>query len=243
MKNGSSGTSRVLGALGVLALFMGVGLGPAAVHAQAPATQAMTGLRDYRYGEVLLVRQTWWTLTVEVYNTLGYNECPDDLWNALDAKAIAKERGAKLAKLNGPRYWMMDELIGAGMSTTGRMDRFGGIEMALRGTLKTNIFQGTVGDAFYTPTTVKRETVYVFKAGLPVYELVSPKGEVYVMQSYSRIADPALSMADLAGLGARLKLPSGWAFRSRVPDGDLRLEARGEAFVINDELYNSYQSL
>lgn len=215
-----------------------VGLVPPAARAQT-----MTGLRNYRYAEVLLVSQQWLTLKVEVYNTLGYNECPDDLWKALDAKAIAGERGVKLAKLNGPRYWMMDELTGEGMSTTGKTDKFGGIEMALRGTLKTNIFQGSIGDKFYAPNSVKRETVFVFKAGLPVYELVSPKGEVYVMQSYSKIADPALSMADLAGLGSRLKLPAGWSYRSRVPESDLRLEARGEAFVINDELYNSYQRL
>ncbi len=46
----------------------------------------------------------------------------------------------------------------------------------------------------------------------------------------------------LADLGARLKLPEGWAFRSRVLTADLRVTAVDEvATLVQDELANTYQ--
>jgi hypothetical protein len=42
-----------------------------------------------------------------VYNTFPLNDCPAELWEKLDAKAIATENGAVAALLNGPRYWLM----------------------------------------------------------------------------------------------------------------------------------------
>lgn len=42
-----------------------------------------------------------------VYNTFPLNDCPADLWDALDADALAREYGAAAALLNGPRYWLM----------------------------------------------------------------------------------------------------------------------------------------
>ncbi|MDT5229059.1 MAG: hypothetical protein QOH94_2852, partial [Mycobacterium sp.] len=35
-----------------------------------------------------------------VYNSYGLNDCPADLWSALDAKVIATENGAATALLN-----------------------------------------------------------------------------------------------------------------------------------------------
>jgi len=111
----------------------------------------------------------------------------------------------------------------------------------LRATLSTKLWQGSVGDKFYTPNVVKRTTVFHYRAGRPVYELVSPKGEVYMMQSYTQIVDATLTMDDLPKLGERLKPPKGWTFRTRVLTDDYALTADGTAYVINDEMYNSYQ--
>ena len=97
--------------------------------------------------------------------------------------------------------------------------------------------------AFYVERTIHRTTDWTFLAGKPVYELVSPKGQVYVMQSYSQIVDPSLAYADLAALGSRLKPPKGWQYRSRTLTADLVAPARGEAHIIQDELQNTYQRL
>ena len=76
-----------------------------------------------------------------------------------------------------------------------------------------------------------------------MYELISPKGQVYVMQSYSQIVDPSLAYTDLAALGSRLKPPKGWQYRSRTLTADLIAQASGEAHIIQDELQNTYQRL
>lgn len=201
----------------------------------------MENLRNTRYCEVLAITRHLLTYTVKIYNTLGLNLCPVALWSALDAKALAKEDKLTLVKLNGPRYWTLDAIEGSGMSAGGETANFGGIEATLRATIKTKIWQGTVGNKFYTPNKVRRETVFTFKAGSPVYELTSPAGEVYMMQSYAQIVDKTLSVDDLPHLGERLKLPPGWKFQTRTLASDYALKADGLAYVINDNLYNSYQ--
>jgi hypothetical protein len=54
-----------------------------------------------RYGEVLLVRVAESGPEATVYNTFPLNDCPAELWDGLDAKAIAAENGAVTALLNG----------------------------------------------------------------------------------------------------------------------------------------------
>lgn len=214
---------------------------PAATPSQSMPLPA--DLRDYRYCEVIPVFQDGLTLNVTVYNTLSLNDCPADLWAKLDADAISEQYGASLVKLNGPRYWVLNKIIGKGESINGKVVNFGGIEMLQRATLQTNLWQGSIGDKFYTENTVKRETIFEYWAGNEVYELVSPAGDTYIMQSYAQMADPNLTIADLASLGMRLKLPQGWTFQAIILDEDLRLEANGAAYVINDDLYNSYQKI
>jgi len=118
---------------------------------------------------------------------------------------------------------------------------FGGIEMSLRAKLETRLREGTVGDEFYVPNEVQRETVYTYQAGKPVYELTSPEGDVYIMQSYAQITDKDLTLDDLATLGSKLSLPDGWTYSTRTLEEDFDLVTTGLAYVINDNLYNSYQ--
>lgn len=199
------------------------------------------GMRNVRYCEVIPVTRKRLTLTAWVYSTFGLNDCPAAEWNALTEEEVNKAYGSESAKLNGPRYWVIDKLVGSGSTTTGKTFNFGGIEMALRATVETKAGQGTVGDEIYIPNQVQRDTVYTFNAGQPVYELTSPEGDVYVMQSYSQIVDKDLSIDELASLGSKLKLPAGWTYSTRTLAADLVLEIDGLAYVINDDLYNSYQ--
>lgn len=215
-----------------------------ATWAQSPPSAAPTmreGLRDARYCEVISVARKGLTFTVEVYNTLGLNDCPAAPWSALNDKALAKQQNVTAIKLNGPRHWVLDGIEGRGVSATGKTVDFGGVKMGLRATITTKLWQGTVGDKFYTPNKVKRETVWHYKAGQPVFELISPTGDTYVMQSYAQIVDPKLSLADLPRLGERLKLPKGWKYQTRSLTANDAVKANGLAYVINDDMYNSYQ--
>ncbi len=61
------------------------------------------------------------------------------------------------------------------------------------------------------------------------------------MQTWSQVADPTLSRADLPGLAARLNLPHGWAYQPRVLTEELRVDTRTRsAHVTQDDLTNSY---
>lgn len=200
-------------------------------------------VRDFRYCEIIPVFRERATFQVEVYNTINLNDCPAELWNELTEETLAEAYGAVAVKINGPRYWVLNEISGGGETAEGKIADFGGIEMKLVAQIETKVWEGTVGDELYTDNEVQRTTTYLYKAGNMVYELTSPEGDVYRMQSYSQIADPTLTIDDLETLGERLELPEGWSYEARVLTEDSELKADGLAYVINDDLFNSYQKV
>lgn len=203
--------------------------------------KSISNLRNQRYCEVLLGKRDWLKLEVRVFNTQGLNLCPEAQWSALTKESIVKDYDASIAILNGPRYWMMDEIQAAGNTVNNVKSSFGGIEMNLRATIQLSLLKQFIGSKKFTPNEVARTTNFVYRAGSTIYELTSPAGEVYVMQSYSQIVNPALNIKDLPVLSEQLKLPAGWTYRSRVLDESLSLVANGVAYVLQDNLANSYQ--
>ncbi len=200
-------------------------------------------IRNFRYCEIIPVFRERLKFNVEVYNTIDLNDCPAELWDVLDAEAMAESYGAVQVKLNGPRFWVINEVIGEGETATGKTVDFGGIEMILRATIQTMIWEGTVGSELYVENEVERSTTYTYLAGNMVYELTAPNGDVYRMQSYSQIVDPDLTIDDLETLDDRLNLPEGWSYNARVLTEDSYLTADGLALVINDNLGSSYQKI
>ena len=65
-------------------------------------------MRNVRYGEVLGVFARDGRFEAEVFGTQLINDCPQELWETLDATEIAADMGAIGVKLNGPRYWTLD---------------------------------------------------------------------------------------------------------------------------------------
>lgn len=189
-----------------------------------------------RYGEVLLVTPGEAGPQATVYNSFPLNDCPAELWSALDAHSIATEHGAAAALLNGPRYWLMNaiekEPQGPQITKT-----FGGIEMIQQAT----VLLSSMNPAPYLANKVNRHTVFVFNAGQEIYELIDTQGQHWVMQTWSQVSDPNLSRRDLPGLAGRLDLPAGWTYQSRVLTNDLRVDTRSRAAqVLQDNLTNSY---
>lgn len=205
-----------------------------------PADRAR-GLRGLRYGEVLMVNTVDDRLIVTVYNTFPLNDCPHDAWTALDPPALAAERGAMAAVLNGPRYWLMD-FIDVNYGDAGEIESFGGLEMYRRATI--DITERGLAGGPYSAVQVDRKALFGFDAGSTVYELVDPAGQAYVMQAWSQQVEPGLVEGDLAGLAGRLALPTGWSFRTRVLDAPLIVDTtRHTATVLQDELQNSYSKV
>ncbi len=201
-----------------------------------PPRQRTTDVSGKRYGEVLLFEIGESGPQASVYNTFGLNDCPVQLWSALDAQAIATENGAAAALLNGPRYWLMNtiEKVPQGPRET---KTFGGIEMIKQA----QVALSSMSPGPYTVNEVSRHAVFIFDAGEQVYELIDPDGRRWVMQTWSQVLDANLSRADLAGLADRLKLPPGWTYQARVLTSPLRVDTTTEvARVLQDDLTNSY---
>ena len=203
--------------------------------------KSISNLRNQRYCEVLYGKRHYFKLEVKVFNTQGLNLCPEDQWKTLTKESIEKAYGASFVVLNGPRYWMMDEIKAAGATVNQTKESFDGIEMNLRATIELSLMKQLMGSKYYSPNEIVRTTAFIYKAGTPIYELTSPKGEVYVMQSYSQIVNPNLTMSDLPDLAKQLKLPTGWSYKTRVLDQEFSLLANGIAYVLQDNLSNSYQ--
>lgn len=227
---------------------------PAGAQTATPAPEAgntqeasMSGngtlaMRDRRYCEILPLSFSLTGPTASVYNTVGHDDCPEDLWEKLTAADVRDRFDVYMAVMNGPRYFIMDSILGSGATMNGEVVEIGGITFEKRAEVALS-WMDIIRQAPYTETTVDRDTVYRFDAGKPVFELTAPDGAVYVMQSYARIVDKTLSFADLPNLGARLKLPKGWTYAERVPQTDLLLSAGGKATVIQDDFKNTYQKV
>ena len=201
-----------------------------ALAVTAVASAAAGGsLRNQRYCEVIPSVTQGGSTTTYVYNTQGLNLCPAAQWDVLTEDQVNQEYGSQSAKLNGPRYWMYDQVSASGSADTGKTFTFGGIQASLRATIVTPAGAPTVGDQFYVPNKVQRQTVYTFVQGKPFYELTDPDGKVYVMQSYAQIYAKKLTINQLPTLGRVLKLPKGWHYRPKVATHPIQLTANGVA--------------
>ncbi len=232
------------GAVLVLAAAPAAAMDPSPSPAVSPAASAapFESILDDRYCEIIPSVTEGDTTSSYVYNTIGYNDCPAADWIRLSEDDINAAFGSQVAKKNGPRHWTLDAITATGGATTsGETFTFGNIEMGLRAIITTPADQPTVGETFYFPNEVQRQTIFTFLAGTEVYELTDPEGYVYIMQSYATMKDRNLTRDQLAGLGERLELPEGWTFTARTLTEQLEVVADGIAYVVNDDLYNSYQ--
>lgn len=229
----------------VLVLTGAVGCGAAPLPAGAAAPSSVPpplveGMRGRRYCEVLAGGRSMLHAHLDVYDTIGLNDCPQELWAKLDRAQLKDELEVDRVFLNGPRYWLVDAFQQSRLLDP-TLRTLGGIPMRKAGELDIPLLEVASFSKPYTLHEVQRDTTWVFSAGKAVYELVDARGKVYDMQSYS-VQKAPLTEEGLAGLGARLKLPEGWTFRARVLTTDLRVTAvDGVATVVQDELANTYQ--
>ncbi|WP_437310899.1 hypothetical protein [Sorangium sp. So ce388] len=215
------------------------GTEPVETETLAPAQEA---LRGSRYCEILLGDADLGagSVTIDVYNTQGLNECPEAAWVAVDEAEVKAETRADVVVLNGPRHWMIDSFEGSKLLDP-EVRTLGGVEMRKAGTLTLALAEARGEAKPYETRTVRRDTTWGYDAGKTLYELVDPEGAVYDMQSYS-VQDVQQDEASLARLGETLALAAGWTFRTRVLDEALEVKAvDGLAVVVQDDFGNTYQ--
>ena len=202
------------------------------------AQRLISDMRGVRYGEVIAAFLRDSGFEAEVYGTQMLNDCPQELWGALDPVAIAAELGAVAVKLNGPRHWMIDGL-GQKVAVVDPVFRdFGGLTMRRIAVINLGDTPSTTS---YTDVHVNRGAVFFFDAGSSVYELVNPDGLAYVMQAYCIGVDPTITEAEPGDPGRAPGPPPGWAYRSRILDEELVVDTTQTiATVLQDEFENSY---
>lgn len=200
-------------------------------------------LRGFRYCEILAIFRSGLSIYVEVYATVGLNDCPAEQWNSMNTEILKQEYSATMIKQNGPRYFLMNHITGGEEQRSGKVANMQSIEMRKVAEIHSSTSTMKSNGEPYAEVPVSRTTKFIFNAGERVYELISPENEVYRMQSYSQIVDQDLTENDLDLLAERLTLPEGWHYQSRDLQEDSVLIADGLAHVIQDELQNSYQKV
>ncbi len=191
---------------------------------------SLSDIRDMRFCEFVLIFDDH----VTIYNTSASNGCPEEKWQAMDTAAIASEHGAKAAELNGPKFWTMDaQTISLGATKT-----FGGIEARYGATLPLSALGGDTGSAPYTPYTSAKNQTMTFKAGSPVYELVDPDGNTYILNAYGSDVEGG----DPANLVNQLSPAEGWTFQARTLAEDLSIEGSSDTPVdmVGDDMHQYY---
>ncbi|MGI9615621.1 MAG: hypothetical protein ACR2QO_22100 [Acidimicrobiales bacterium] len=198
---------------------------------------ARVSIRDLRYCEIFPVFSTSDGAEAAAYNTFGLNNCPQDEWEAIDLDEVISQVGDDFATRNGPRYWTMDFIVSK--TEPKGQEFFGTLEMRHGATVQIG---ASAPPGPYSGRSVERDTEFHFYGGTPVFELIDPDGNVYVMQSYSVQQVTDQSFADLASLDERISLPDGWQFRTRTLIEDLIVEdIDGIATVVQDDFQNTYQ--
>ena len=199
-----------------------------------------SGLRDSRYGEIVVVRNEADQVRTSVYSTVGLNDCPAQSWQSLNPALVARELGATSVYLKGPQFWAVDEITVTGVGETISLC---GLDARLISDTTTSLGTSTAASLHgpYREATVRHQTEWKLSSGQSLYKLISPDGRQYYLLAYSHVIDPGLNSRSLMTLGDRLELPIGWQYVVGSPVENLVLNADGgQARLLTDDLENSY---
>src|SRR5215469_1976947 len=159
-------------------------------------------VRGYRFCEVGLITGTGQdTAIANIWNTTSACDPTPELFDALDADAVAREHGALGVWLNPVRHSLFDRLDVWDVGDDRTFSGMPGTWMSVAGAA--DITKATAQGS-YEPRYVYRNSTVTFNRGTEVYLLVEPDGEVFIMQSFSRHVEPTLSEDNLRHLAGRL---------------------------------------
>lgn len=203
-------------------------------------------LRDNARGtvwcEIVPLTLNWADTRMDIYNSSSVDECTEERSAKLDLGQLASELKVPKVVLNPGRYWMLDR---ATAFSAGEVVDFHGIKAQWAAHMTPIAVAKILGTKPYLPVKITRDTEWLFLKDKPVYLLRTPEGVVWVLQVFSKLKDPTLSVETMDQLGAKIKLPEGWEFEVKVIDQDLSLQPRmsgGDAYIMRDELGNTYMA-
>jgi uncharacterized protein YbdZ (MbtH family) len=219
--------SRPAGFLALTAIMIAV------ASAEEPQTQSvdLENARDMRFCEILVIKDG----LVDIYNSSGLGNCPEDQWNELDPKALASQMGVDAIQKNGPHYWVMDsQTLGLGETKS-----FNGIPARWGAQISASFLGGSEGSSPYKQFKTCKSQKMVYDKGNKVWEMVDSDGNVWILQAH----EAQFSLQDLDDLGSRMtSLPEGWSWRSRKLEKQLVLDLKQSEcnMGIGDEFHQYY---
>lgn len=194
------------------------------------------GLRGKRFCEVIISNGS----IFDIYNTIHLNECPPENWSKLSSDAIKKETNSSYVVLNGPRQFTIDGTKNSLFMEDG-LQVFQGLAMRKTGVLPLTMRETLYGSQPFHEHYVRQKTTWVYAPGKKIYELIDPKGRVYVMHSFS-LSAVTRSEKDLVHLEKSLKLPRGWTWKAGILNTKKEVTTiQQQAIVIQDNMKNTYQ--
>jgi hypothetical protein len=213
-----------------------------AVIALVPTTASaktgnLTGLYNQRYCEIFAVHLGDPSgFAIDIFNTIGLNDCPPEQWNSLDWDQVKEETGAIGTKANGPRRWVIDAILGGKAEAPVTL---AGLDVRKVAVLNLP----TLTPENYTEMKIARTTTWMYRKGRPLHFLVSPDGRKYALQAYTTTIDKTLRAKNLSKLGSNpgMGMPEGWTFKTIRLKKQLKLPAFGVATILRDGLEGTYQ--
>ncbi len=207
---------------------------PDLVKTDKPKAALQKG-RPIPYHEVFLGYRNWFGYEAILYNDLNDVLTPKE-WASLDKERIRKETGASIVMFNGPRFWVLDEILGESVSPIGEIQ---GHKMLIPAHFRLT-FRMVTDRKPYNPFPMNRDTKYVYYANDYLYKLIGPDGTEYVMQAASQELEN-LQLKDLKNLGSKLKLADGWQYKAEMITEQFINESGGHTTIVQDNLRNTYQ--
>ncbi len=216
---------------------------PAGASAKPAPFKLIKNTYNARYCEIFLVNVGSGGFEADIYNTIGLNACPQDVWDSIvgddgtdpTLASIAQDRGFDTALANGPRHWVLDAIGGRNVGVTVTL---GGIGMRK---VASATFPGQPQP--FTEITIRRSTQWIFNKGRRVRELIAPNGRRYVMQAYAGSEIKTESELDPTNLslGEGSGIPEGWRYRTFKTKKRWVLTAPTKATIVRDGLLSVYQ--
>ena len=142
------------------------------------------------------------TQRAHVYTAASIPVDPE-AYKKIDPKKLAVELGVDMCAVNSGRFWMMDELE----FVVGETQSFHGVELRWGGDMTGAEMVSQMQNA-YVPSLIRRNSVWTFKAGKPVFLLREPNGPVWVLQEYTKAVDPSLTPDNLNTVGRQAEEPA-----------------------------------
>lgn len=196
----------------------------------------------------------WFFIRIISYQDASYQPCKSDQYLRLSPNSVL----AQMRTLPNAPYYV--NLPGIHFTTMDVAKSGLGLDYIYIGTIRffpvaiseISIFDiirnpgRYIGAAYgrsYTPVDTRENIYFRWNPGSTIVYLRSPKGEVFVMTSYTSALVPSLDRSNLSQLGQFMNLPAGWTFNSKILPKVLEIHSKQAQGLKTRRLVDEYENI